>query len=57
MLEEADYNADYVMSDGADYIFNSVSKYFKAIHLMCFYHSKEHVRKCHLEDFSKDLKD
>ena len=57
MLEKADYNADYVMSDGADYIFNSVSKYFKAKNLMCFYHLKEQVRKSHLKDFSKDLKD
>ena len=45
------------MSDGADCIFNSVSKHFKAIHLMCFYHLKEQVRKSHLKDFSKDLKD
>ena len=57
MFEKADYNADYVMSDGADYIFNSVSKHFKAIHLLCFYHLKEQVRKSNLKDFSKDLKD
>ena len=29
MLEKADYNADYITSDGADYIFNSVSKHLK----------------------------